>query len=338
MTSSQVDSKGRSFTIEEMPISLLDWWNSPTQILGRYDAGTAEDYASRMRDGRWDWSRTDSFPVLFREVAEDGEIALWIGDGHHTLEGAEKAEIGTIKFRVYEGTLIDAKIYSFREANQYHGIRLSNAQKREIVAETLRDRSILDRICESAGGKPNDVPSERLIAEYFGGSISAPTIGDVWEELIREGEELPWLLSNKRLGKNGTRRGEKKSPAPSIEVEKVAPIDDIETPEAIATEHENDNHDRVEVLPEKQQDNERDEDSRETVESIVGPEQKEEAFYKDWGFSHLNPIARKHSEDIVAAIERRCELENPGQLRRNLHTAILETLTEYKVQLLSQFD
>jgi hypothetical protein len=224
------DGKGREYTIEMIELQALDPYNSLSQIDNRYDGAAVEEYARLMRDGKWDWERVESFPVVFREIDtttdENGEIVreeslLHIGDGHHTVEAAdsesvqETLKLETIKCKVYAGTLLDAKSYSYREANRYHGVRVTNLQKREAVKGVLTDRAMLNMVCETvSGSNADDIPSDRLIAAYLNDLVSLPTIADIWDKLVEEDEknEYPWLRATSRLREDGKRQKVKIKP------------------------------------------------------------------------------------------------------------------------------
>jgi hypothetical protein len=328
-----IDSQGRIYWIEEIPIECLDYWDSPTQIPNRYDGTAADEYAALMKDGKWDWNLTESYPVIFKEITELEEegrslgqrIDFWIGDGHHTLEGGDKAERGTMPCKIYLGTRLDAKLYSFREANRYHGVRLSNAQKREIVIETLKDRSLLTRICEGVkSAKPEDVPSERLIATYLGDVTSAPSVGKIWDDLILSGktDEFPWLKVEKRLGQDGKRQA-KKLPTPIVPASPIPPEEEPIAPV-----------ERVEAI-EKQESSLPSEDELldDEIESSVG-----DGFLD--GFecvtsAEINAIAEKHALETVESIVKFYEIEDLDKLQHDIYRSIVKTLTAYQIEVRS---
>jgi hypothetical protein len=110
----------------------------------------------------WNFDKEDSFPILFC----DPDGTRWIADGHKTIEAATLANVA-LKVRQRRGTMLEAKLYSFRIANRFHGQRIDNAQKRAIVGETLKDREILAQISLFFGGRADGIPSDRAIAEYL---------------------------------------------------------------------------------------------------------------------------------------------------------------------------
>jgi hypothetical protein len=237
------DKFGRSYTIEYIPLEVIDSHGSRSQIPARYDGAAVEEYARLMASDQWDWERAESFPVLFREVVElfdedDTSLGLktdyWIGDGHHTIDAADDGTRESIRCRVYLGDLTDAKSYSFREANRYHGVRLNSQQKRDIVIETLTDREMLRRIVEPIPGSlPGDIPSDRLIAHYLNDVVSTATIAGIWDSLIESDitdNMYPWLSSaTKRLGQDGKRQKVKAKAKPEPVIEPIAAIEEEPT-------------------------------------------------------------------------------------------------------------
>lgn len=342
------DSKGRTYSIEEIPIERLDYWSSPTQIPNRYDGGAAMEYGNLMKEGKWDWKRTESYPVVFKDVTkleEEGRflgerIDFWIGDGHHTLEGAAKAGLEEIPCKIYLGTQLDAKLYSFREANRYHGVRLSNAQKREIIVETLTDRSILTRICQGVSGAlSDDVPSERLIASYLDDVASAPTVGAIWESMILHddgNEAYPWLKVTKRLGQDGKRQVKR---LPNAIVEKPLVEEPIAVdPEPIVDESEVldlvqpiavdvDRQDALGILIDEgtSVDVENLESIDEEIEVLTGFE----AISRDF----IKVFARKHSRQISDDIAHHFNLDDKSILYDNVFTSIVKTLIDYREEV-----
>jgi hypothetical protein len=238
-----VDKFGREYTIEDIPLDAIDSYGSKSQIPARYDAAAVEEYSRLMKSNQWDWERAESYPVLFKEITElfkdDTPLGIktefWIGDGHHTIDAKTDFEPdGNIKCRIYLGDLTDAKVYSFKEANRYHGIRLNSQQKRDIVVETLTDREMLRRIVEPIPGSlPGDIPSNQMIANYLNDVASTATIADIWDKLIETdttGNMYPWLSSaTKRFGQDGKRQKVKAKVKPEPVIEPIAPIEEEPT-------------------------------------------------------------------------------------------------------------
>jgi len=191
---------------EVLNIEDLDPYDSPTQLPYRYDAETIERYSQLMRDSLWDWSRIESYPVVFK----DSEGKYWIGDGHHTLESAHEADLTVIKCLVFDGDMQDAKEYSYSLANRLHGLPITNSQKLQLVINTIKDPAMLTRI--SIGlckGTPKDIPSSRAIAKWLG-IVSATYVDQIWSRVFftsgaSAADNWPWLGSETRIGLDGKR-------------------------------------------------------------------------------------------------------------------------------------
>ncbi len=93
------------------------------------------------------------------DVWYDG-TAYWISDGFHRYEAYLRADRETIPCVVHAGTQVDAQWASYA-ANQYHGLRRSNADK--------------ERAVQAALVHPNGVcMSDRAIAQHVG--VSSPMV------------------------------------------------------------------------------------------------------------------------------------------------------------------
>lgn len=77
----------------------------------------------------------DVAPVV---VYSDGETH-WLADGFHRIRAAVQAGLEDVPASVYEGDRRKAILYAVR-ANQQHGLRRTNADKRRAVETLLRDR------------------------------------------------------------------------------------------------------------------------------------------------------------------------------------------------------
>ncbi len=100
-------------------------------------------------------------------VFKDREGELWLADGFHRRWGAEDAKLAKIKCLVYEGELEEARWFSYA-ANQGHGLRRSNDDKRKAVKAAL---------LHPKGAKMSD----NAIAEYVG--VSQPFVGKLRAQL-----------------------------------------------------------------------------------------------------------------------------------------------------------
>jgi uncharacterized ParB-like nuclease family protein len=121
-----------------------------TQLRAAIDQATVDDYAERI----------DELPPSI--VFNDG-AANWLADGFHRLHGHNKAGKKKMLCEVRKGTQRDAILYALG-ANAAHGLRRSNADKREAVEAALADSEWSSL-------------SDRKIAEMCG--VSADFVGNV---------------------------------------------------------------------------------------------------------------------------------------------------------------
>lgn len=128
--------------------------------------------------------------VVFFDGAEH-----WLADGFHRVRAHESAGCADIACIVKQGTRRDAILYSVG-ANQAHGLRRTNADKRRAVETLLRD--------EEWGAK-----SDRWIAEACG--VHHVFVGKVRSELVT----VTSSTSAPRTGRDGkTRALPKREPMP----------------------------------------------------------------------------------------------------------------------------
>jgi hypothetical protein len=99
-----------------------------TQTRATTDAAAIADYAERYRE------QLDMPPVV---VFFDG-ADHWLADGFHRVAAAVLAGRGEIPTDLRDGTLQDARRHAIC-ANQAHGVRLSNADKRRKIGMALDD-------------------------------------------------------------------------------------------------------------------------------------------------------------------------------------------------------
>ena len=217
----------KPYRTERIAVDILDPCESPTQLPDRFDQETLDRYTELMRSGLWDWSRSDSFPILFKD--ERGEYH--IGDGHHTIESSENANIKEINCFVQDGDLNDAIEYSYSKANRLHGLPITNSAKLKLVISTIKNPQMLERIAVNlCKGTAKDIPSSRAIAQWL--SIVSPVyVGNIWDRLIasNQGDDHPWLLAKIRIGLDGKRSKVTPPTPPTIATPPPAPA-----PETIA--------------------------------------------------------------------------------------------------------
>lgn len=321
------DSKDRVYTIEYIGFDSLDSMGSLSQITARYDAAAVEEYAAIMKAGQWDWERVESFPVVFREVEEmvdeDDNVTShkthhWIGDGHHTIDAADQGERTDIRCRVYIGNLTDAKCYSFREANRYHGVRLTNAQKRSIVSDTLTDRDMLRRIAETVTGcMYDDIPSDQLISNYLNEVASTATVASVRQALIDKDpdEQFTWLRTDKRLGQDGKRQKGRTTKARTDSP--LEPSTDSSATEVLPTEEPT--QPTEEIQPSI------------VVESEEPPEAIDDLpSFEGISVQEIKTIAFKHAEKLTSELLEKYDLTDDVSLFEELVKSIKKTITEYR--------
>ena len=117
------------------------------------------------------------------DVYFDGET-YFLTDGFHRWHGARNAGLEEINCKVHHGSLPDARWASYA-ANQTHGQRRSNADKRKAVLAALRHPN---------GAKMSD----HQIAEHVG--VDHKTVS-AWRAELESTREIP--QSEKRTGRDG---------------------------------------------------------------------------------------------------------------------------------------
>lgn len=107
--------------------------SAATQVRKKLDRDTIDQYTQDMQNGA-------IFPrlVVFAEAGGDRYI---LADGFHRHHAYVNAEIGQCPVEVHEGGLHEALMYAL-QANDEHGLRRSNADKRNAVEIALKDPEI----------------------------------------------------------------------------------------------------------------------------------------------------------------------------------------------------
>jgi len=118
------------------------------QVRVRLCEETVKEYAEAMAAGA-------KFPPVI--VFNDG-TNYWLADGFHRLEAWKRNGVNSIKADVKEGSRIDALKFAFG-ANNSHGLRMSNEDKRQVVLMVYENRIALGL---------GEVPSGRAVAEMCG--------------------------------------------------------------------------------------------------------------------------------------------------------------------------
>jgi uncharacterized ParB-like nuclease family protein len=109
---------------------------------------TVQEYVEAMAAGA-------KFPPVI--VFHDG-TNYWLADGFHRLEAWKRNGVENVKAEVKEGTRIDALKFAF-SANNSHGLRMSNEDKRKVVLIVYENRVALGL---------GEVPSANSVAEMCG--------------------------------------------------------------------------------------------------------------------------------------------------------------------------
>lgn len=107
--------------------------SAATQVRKKLDKDTIDQYTEALKNGA-------IFPplVVFAEKDSDRYI---MADGFHRHHSYVNAEIGECKVEVHEGGLHEALLWAL-QANDEHGLRRTNADKRNAVEMALKDPEI----------------------------------------------------------------------------------------------------------------------------------------------------------------------------------------------------
>ncbi len=124
------ESKPESVNIytDAVPIGQISMDHASQMRVVKIDPAIVEAYAADMEDG-------DEFPPV--KLFHDGKT-YYIGDGFHRIEAASKIGRESIPATIQPGTQRDAILYAMG-ANSTHGLRRTNADKRNSVETILRD-------------------------------------------------------------------------------------------------------------------------------------------------------------------------------------------------------
>lgn len=112
----------REVSIESLAI------DGGTQSRCKINLEVVSTYSDNMANG-------DKFPPI---VAFFDGKDYWLADGFHRYHAARKNGNKNILCKIANGTLRDAILYSY-QANNFHGLQMSNEDKRHIVHEMLND-------------------------------------------------------------------------------------------------------------------------------------------------------------------------------------------------------
>ena len=152
-----------------------------TQMRAELDKDVYLDYRDKFLAGV-------EFPPL--DVFYDG-AAYWLADGFHRFYGAREAKRGSVKATVHTGTQRDAILFAVG-ANTVHGLRRSNADKRNCVLALLNDESWVKW-------------SDNRIAEQA--AVSVQTVCNVRKELSNlDSSPAAKAKDEARVGEDGKKR------------------------------------------------------------------------------------------------------------------------------------
>ncbi|MEI8165018.1 MAG: ParB/RepB/Spo0J family partition protein [Chloroflexales bacterium] len=165
-----------------------------------------EEYAAAMREGRWRWHDGN------RLIVFGDDAALWLADGFHRIEAAQRANLPTVPCEVRPGTRRDAVLYAVG-ANANHGHRRTRQDVRRAIELLLQDEE---------WGKWSD----REISRQVGCSPS--TVGTV-RPSVQLGQ-----MEGRTVSRNGTTytQAERQPAAPAAPAP-AAPLDPPLTEEEI---------------------------------------------------------------------------------------------------------
>lgn len=170
-TRKKSSKKAKYLRIDEIRI------DGDTQPRAELDQAVIIEYAEAMKAGV-------EFPPL--DVFFDG-VSYWLVDGFHRRWAAGKSDVERLACTVHEGSLEDARWFSFAR-NTDHGLRRNNADKRKAVEQALRHPSGAEM-------------SDGSLAEHCG--VSSMTVAKYRREIESTIKDLEL---QKRKGKDGRAR------------------------------------------------------------------------------------------------------------------------------------
>ncbi len=100
------------------------------QRLDHLNETTVDEYAAALKTG-------EQFPSV--QLFRDGEGKLWLADGFHRVEAANKAGIEELSANIEEGDYRAALLHAIG-VNAKHGLRRSQEDKRRAVMTLLEDK------------------------------------------------------------------------------------------------------------------------------------------------------------------------------------------------------
>jgi hypothetical protein len=154
------------------------------------DAAALDEYAAAMVAGM-------TFPPIV--VFFDG-TTHWTADGFHRVHAAQRAGLKTLMAEIHQGTRREAMLYAVG-ANQAHGVRRTNADKRKAVLTLLNDgqwRRWSDREIAKRCGVHHG-----LVGELRSSLAVPPVIGNGHRAYTTKHGTIA-IMDTEAIGKQGT--------------------------------------------------------------------------------------------------------------------------------------
>ncbi|MPZ34872.1 MAG: hypothetical protein GEV13_28465 [Rhodospirillales bacterium] len=159
-----------------------------TQTRAQLDLDVIEDYAAAIKDGV-------AFPPIV--VYYDGNDH-WLADGFHRYRATAKADRQEIDADVRQGTRRDAILHSVG-ANEEHGLRRTNEDKRRAVRTLLAD-------AEWSVWSDREIARQCRVGAPFVGKCRALTVTDYSERKYTTRHGTTSTMQTGRIGSPGTPR------------------------------------------------------------------------------------------------------------------------------------
>lgn len=152
--------------------------------------GRAEFSPEHIADLKAAWEAKADLPPLL--VFFDG-TDYWLADGFHRLDAAKLAKRASVQCDIEKGTRRDAWLAALK-ANQVHGLRRTNADKRKVVTRALSDAELVTW-------------ADSRIAEHIG--VTHPFVAAIRRELVTvTGSPAAKAADKPRVGRDGKSRNQ----------------------------------------------------------------------------------------------------------------------------------
>jgi hypothetical protein len=170
-----------------------------TQARAALNDAAVDEYAELIIDG------ANMPPIV---VFFDGS-AHWLADGFHRYHAHRKAEKRVIAAEIRNGTVREAKLFSFG-ANGNHGLRRTNADKHRVAKAMLED-------AEWSRWSDNKIAQQCGVSQPFISSIRSSlitVISDKPERTYTNKQGKPARMKTARIGKSKGKKPSKILPRP----------------------------------------------------------------------------------------------------------------------------